>query len=106
MITASMHTENAGESLSALRFGARASLVQNMARQNVAENVPGFSQVRCYRIAATGYGVFRVVEPPNQMPGFIYVSGQDIMGLCFELFLNGWLPGWFHDIPKYGHPVP
>ena len=41
MITASMHTENAGESLSALRFGARASLVQNMARQNVAENVPG-----------------------------------------------------------------
>ena len=41
MITASMHTENAGESLRALRFGARASLVQNMARQNVAENVPG-----------------------------------------------------------------
>lgn len=38
MITASMHTENAGESLSALRFGARASLVQNLARQNVAEN--------------------------------------------------------------------
>lgn len=40
MITASMHVDNAGESLSALRFGARASLVQNMARQNVAENVP------------------------------------------------------------------
>ncbi|CAK9064714.1 Kinesin heavy chain [Durusdinium trenchii] len=38
MITASMHPENAGESLSALRFGARASLVQNLARQNVAEN--------------------------------------------------------------------
>lgn len=38
MITASMHVDNAGESLSALRFGARASLVQNMARQNVAEN--------------------------------------------------------------------
>ncbi|CAJ1398576.1 unnamed protein product [Effrenium voratum] len=38
MITASSHSDNAGESLSALRFGARASLVENSARENIAEN--------------------------------------------------------------------
>jgi len=39
LITASPHVDNAGESLSALRFGARASLVQNVARENIAESV-------------------------------------------------------------------
>lgn len=38
MIAASPHQWNANESVSALRFGARASLVQNAARVNVAED--------------------------------------------------------------------
>lgn len=38
MIAASPHIDNVGESLSALRFGARASLVENAARENIAEN--------------------------------------------------------------------
>eukprot|EP00933_Yihiella_yeosuensis_P052495 TRINITY_DN50589_c0_g1_i1.p1 TRINITY_DN50589_c0_g1~~TRINITY_DN50589_c0_g1_i1.p1 ORF type:complete len:683 (+),score=109.26 TRINITY_DN50589_c0_g1_i1:39-2087(+) len=38
MIAASPHIDNAGESLSALRFGARASLVENSAHENVAED--------------------------------------------------------------------
>jgi len=38
MIAASPHITNANETLSALRFGARASLVQNLARENVAED--------------------------------------------------------------------
>jgi len=38
LISASPHMRNANESLSALRFGARASLVQNSARVNVAED--------------------------------------------------------------------
>eukprot|EP00971_Amphidinium_carterae_P278316 5524934-Amphidinium_carterae.1 len=38
MIAASPHLTNANETLSALRFGARASLVQNLARENVAED--------------------------------------------------------------------
>jgi hypothetical protein len=38
MVAASPHLDNAQESLTALRFGARASLVQNLARENVAEN--------------------------------------------------------------------
>lgn len=40
VVTASQEPQHAGESLSALRFGARASLVQNLARQNLAENAP------------------------------------------------------------------
>lgn len=39
MIAASPHQDNANESMSALRFGQRASLVENVARENVAENV-------------------------------------------------------------------
>eukprot|EP00439_Symbiodinium_sp_Y106_P031986 s2135_g3.t2 len=39
LITVSPHRDNAGESLSSLRFGARASLVENAATENVAENV-------------------------------------------------------------------
>jgi len=38
MVAASPHETNSGESLSALRFGARASLVENLARMNVAED--------------------------------------------------------------------
>ena len=38
LITVSPHKDNAGESLSSLRFGARASLVENAATENVAEN--------------------------------------------------------------------
>eukprot|EP00403_Amphidinium_massartii_P016404 CAMPEP_0178419114 /NCGR_PEP_ID=MMETSP0689_2-20121128/25441_1 /TAXON_ID=160604 /ORGANISM="Amphidinium massartii, Strain CS-259" /LENGTH=730 /DNA_ID=CAMNT_0020040537 /DNA_START=21 /DNA_END=2211 /DNA_ORIENTATION=- len=38
MIAASPHISNANETLSALRFGARASLVQNLTRENVAED--------------------------------------------------------------------
>ncbi|CAE8612055.1 unnamed protein product [Polarella glacialis] len=38
MIAASPHIQNASESLSALRFGARASLVESAAKQNVAED--------------------------------------------------------------------
>ena len=48
MITASSHSDNAGESLSALRFGARASLVENSARENIAENAP--RQTHCLRL--------------------------------------------------------
>ena len=39
LIAVSPHVDNAGESLSSLRFGARASLVENSASENVAENV-------------------------------------------------------------------
>ncbi|CAE7234924.1 KLP1 [Symbiodinium natans] len=39
LITVSPHADNAGETLSSLRFGARASLVENAASENVAENV-------------------------------------------------------------------
>ncbi|CAE7202411.1 unnamed protein product, partial [Symbiodinium pilosum] len=39
LIAVSPHVDNAGESLSSMRFGARASLVENSASENVAENV-------------------------------------------------------------------
>lgn len=38
LISASPHIDNSGETLSALRFGARASLVQNAAHENIAED--------------------------------------------------------------------
>ena len=46
LITVSPHADNAGETLSSLRFGARASLVENAASENVAENAGAQAQPR------------------------------------------------------------
>ena len=79
MIAASPHMDNASETLSALRFRARASLVENAARENIAEDAKELKQMISRHFEYTGSTVARFVldDFENQLQHFVKVFPSD-----------------------------